>query len=67
MPVPRDWLERVQRAETEAELEAVRRAVDKAQPFGSETWQKATAQTLGLEFTFRQRGRPKKQGKNAEK
>src|SRR5262245_43963360 len=27
VPMPRDWLERVQRPETEAELEAVRRAV----------------------------------------
>mgnify|MGYP001589291891 CR=1 FL=1 len=67
VPLPRDWLQRVQRPETAAEVEAVRRAVHKGQPFGSETWQEATAKTLGLEFTFRQRGRPKKEGTNAEK
>jgi len=62
VPLPRDWLQRVQRPETEAELQAVRRAVQKGQPFGSEAWQAATAANLGLEFTFRQRGRPKKEG-----
>ncbi len=67
VPLPRDWLQRVQRPETEAELEAVRRAVQKGQPFGSEAWQGGTAANLGLEFTFRQRGRPKKEGANEEK
>lgn len=64
MPLPRDWLQRVQQPETEAELEAVRRAVQKGQPFGSEVWQAATAANLGLEFTFRQRGRPQKEEAN---
>jgi hypothetical protein len=31
--------------ETEAELEAVRLAVERSQPFGSEVWQKRTAKT----------------------
>ena len=61
VPMPSDWLERVNRPETEAELNGLRRAVQKNQPFGSETWQAATAANMGLEFTFRQCGRPKKE------
>jgi putative transposase len=60
IPLPNDWDERVNRVETEAELEAVRRSVERSQPFGSETWQKRTAKTLNLEYTFRNPGRPKK-------
>jgi putative transposase len=50
----------VNRAETEAELKALRRSVQRGCPFGSESWQKQTAQQLGLESTLRSRGRPKK-------
>ena len=60
VPYPKDWLERVNRAETEAELEALRRSVERSQPFGSEHWQKRAAKGLGLEYTFRKPGRPKK-------
>ena len=60
IPLPEDWIERVNRAETDAELEAVRRSVERGQPFGSETWQKRTAKAVGLEYTFRSPGRPKK-------
>jgi putative transposase len=61
-PVPRpdDWRRYVNRAETKSELEALRRCVVKSQPFGSETWQKRTAVRLGIEYTFRTRGRPRK-------
>jgi putative transposase len=61
-PVPRpdDWVRFVNRAQTEAELEAVRRSLVHQQPFGSEAWQQRTAARLGLEYTFRPRGRPKK-------
>jgi putative transposase len=31
-------------------------------PFGSEDWQKRIAKRLGLEYTLRPRGRPKKKG-----
>lgn len=61
VPLPRDWLQRVQRPETEAELEAVRRAIHTDHPFGTKIWQAATARKLGLEFTFRQRDRPRKE------
>jgi putative transposase len=67
VPMPRDWLERVRRPQTEAELKALRRAIQKGQPFGSEMWQRRTAKALGLEFTFRERGRPRKEGNAGRK
>jgi putative transposase len=61
-PVPRgaDWLEYVNQPLTEGELAAVRKSVERGSPFGSEAWQKRTARRLGLEFTLRPRGRPRK-------
>jgi putative transposase len=63
LPVPEDWLERVNRAETDAELSALRQAVLRGRPFGSAAWERQTAVRLGLGYTLRPRGRPKK---NAE-
>ena len=62
LPPPGDWLERVNRPETQAELEAVRRSVVRGQPFGSPSWQKRAAKRMHLDYTFRRPGRPKKQG-----
>jgi putative transposase len=62
VPLPEDWVERVNRPETEAELEAVRRSVVRGQPFGAEAWQRRTAKALHLEYTLRRPGRPKKKG-----
>ena len=62
LPPPGDWLERVNRPETQAELEAVRRSVVRGQPFGSTSWQKRAAKRMNLEYTFRRPGRPKKKG-----
>ena len=39
--------------------EAVQASVVRGRPFGSESWQEATAKQLGLESTFRSRGRRK--------
>ncbi len=61
VPRPRNWLERVNRAETKAELEAVRRSVARGQPFGAEAWQARTAERLDLTYTLRRRGRPSKE------
>ena len=63
LPEPADWLKRVNRAETEAELEALRRSILRGQPFGTEAWQKRTAKKLDLEYTFRKQGRPRKGAK----
>ena len=58
---PRDWVARVNRAQREAELAAVRRSLERGTPYGSETWTAKVAEELGLESTLRPRGRPKKQ------
>jgi hypothetical protein len=50
----------VNRPQTEAELAALRRSVQRGQPFGSEGWVRATAAKLQLESTLTARGRPKK-------
>ena len=60
VPRPRSWRAIVNDPQTEAELEALRVAIQRGRPFGSPRWQKTTAQKLGLEFTFRSRGRPRK-------
>ena len=59
---PPKWLERVNRPHGEAELEALRRAVNRGQPYGSESWTRRMSDQFGLESTFRPRGRPKKHG-----
>jgi putative transposase len=58
---PEDWLRRVNRPETQAELEALRRSLTRGQPYGSEGWQEKVAVRLGLQYTFRPQGRPRKQ------
>jgi putative transposase len=60
LALPNDWAKRVHKPETAAELEAVRQAIARDQPFGNEGWQRRIASRLGLEFTFRARGRPRK-------
>ena len=58
--VPRggEWVEGVNAAITEAEVERVRVCVRRDRPFGSEEWTKATARSLGLVSSLRPRGRP---------
>ena len=57
---PADWKARVNRAIGKKELEAIRLSVVRGRPFGDEDWQKRTTKRLGLESTFRSRGRPRK-------
>jgi putative transposase len=57
---PPGWLAEVNKPQSEAELEAVRRSVRRGQPYGSEDWSRGAAERLGLESTFRPRGRPRK-------
>ncbi|MBS0201566.1 MAG: transposase [Planctomycetes bacterium] len=64
IPRPADWIARVNRTLTKKELEAVRASVVRGRPFGSEAWQESTAKQLGLESTFRSRGRPRKATEN---
>ncbi len=56
---PGGWVGRLNDPPGPAEEEALRRAVRRGQPFGSEGWRAATASRLGLGATLRPRGRPR--------
>ena len=56
----RDWVRRVNQAETAGELDALRRCVTRGRPYGGPVWTERTTRRLGLENTFRSRGRPPK-------
>jgi putative transposase len=60
LPLPRGWLEHVNAPLTEAELDAVRRAIQRGSPLGGDAWQRTAARRLGLQSTLRPRGRPRK-------
>ncbi|MBW3540936.1 MAG: hypothetical protein KY476_11750, partial [Planctomycetes bacterium] len=56
----RQWRSHVERPQTEQELAAIRRSVQRGSPFGDDTWCLRTVEALGLESTLRARGRPRK-------
>ncbi len=58
--LPRDWVRTVNRAETGAEVDALRQCVIRGLPFGGPAWTARTVGRLGLENTLRPRGRPRK-------
>lgn len=60
VPRPADWVKRVNAPLTPAEEESVQRSIQRGQPFGGPVWQSRTTKRLGLESTFRPRGRPRK-------
>jgi putative transposase len=60
---PRGWLEFVNEPQTEAEVVALRRCVQRGTPLGDEQWTKRSARRLGLDSTLRPRGRPRKNEK----
>jgi len=55
----RRWAEYVNRPQTEAELAAIQECLVRGRPFGDAAWQKRVARQMGLESTFRPRGRPR--------
>lgn len=57
--VPEDWIERVNRADNEKELEGLRRSVQRGRPYGAPEWQRRIAKRLGLESAYRSAGRPR--------
>jgi REP-associated tyrosine transposase len=59
VPYPRQWRQHVNQPQTDAELEALRRSVNRGSPFGEAHWTKRIVKRLGLEVTIRPRGRPK--------
>ena len=59
---PTNWIGLVNRPQTAAEEEALRKSIAEARPFGSERWMKQTMRRLGWREPLK-RGRPRKQGK----
>ncbi len=56
--LPRNWRSWVNKVETEAELDSLRRSVKRGLPFGDANCTRSRAVRLGLEITTRPRGRP---------
>jgi len=67
VPQPRNWLQQVNKPQTEAEMDRLRTSVQRGRPYGGEAWAAEAAIRLGLESTFRPRGRPKKAKKATRK
>ena len=58
---PRDWLDWVNRPQTDAEVEEIRTRVRNGRPYGSKQWERRLAPQLGLAAEPRPRGRPFKE------
>jgi putative transposase len=54
------WVDHVNEPLTEAELEAIRKSVNRQCPFGDSPWVDRAVRRLGLESTMRPQGRPRK-------
>jgi REP-associated tyrosine transposase len=59
-PLPRQpsWVDHVNIPQTDAELAALHRSLNRGCPFGDETWSGRAVRRLGLESTLRSPGRP---------
>jgi REP-associated tyrosine transposase len=55
---PRDWVARVNRAQSPAEEEAIARSIGRGRPLGGDDWVRRVAQRFDLQSTLRDRGRP---------
>lgn len=60
--IPPRWVRTVNAALSRAELETVRKCVNRGRPYGGERWVKRMTGELELESAFRPRGRPFKEG-----
>ena len=60
LALPRNWVARVNAPLEADELAALQTSVRRGAPFGSPAWRARIARRLGLEFTMRPRGRPRK-------
>jgi hypothetical protein len=54
---PRNWIELVNRPQTQSELEAIQTAGKRGRPLGSDTWVQGVARRYGLQATLQDRGR----------
>ena len=59
VPLGEDWVEQVNRPQTEAELAALCLCVSRGQPFGPLQWCANVTRELGLEKTMRSQNRPR--------
>jgi putative transposase len=59
LPRPANWRELVNQPQTDAELAALRRCVNRGTPYGNADWIDATVTQLGLQSTLRPRGHPR--------
>ncbi|HEX8520726.1 MAG TPA: transposase [Tepidisphaeraceae bacterium] len=57
---PDDWVRFVNEPVAESETALLRQNVVRSRPFGDDDWVMTMAKLLGLEFTLRPRGRPKR-------
>lgn len=57
---PRDWISRVNQPLPEPTLASIRQSVKRGRPLGDDQWTRQVVKRLGLGFTMRHRGRPKK-------
>ena len=57
--LPDDWLQLVNRPQSQTELDAMRKSIQRGAPFGREPWVRQMARQWGLESTLRPPGRPK--------
>ncbi len=60
LSLPVDWTLYVDQPLTDAELEKLRKSVNRQAPYGKAGWQGQMARTLGLAATLNPRGRPRK-------
>ena len=58
---PSDWVARVNQALPRATVKKLRECVQRGRPWGDEKWVHTTADRLGLGFTLRGPGRPRKE------
>lgn len=61
VPLGSRWIEHVNAAQTDGEVDALRRSINRGQAFGGEAWTAKVTRQLQLEHTYRPRGRPRKQ------
>ncbi len=60
VPIPRGYSTFLNEPQSEKEVDALRRAITRGSPFGSEPWTGRMIKRFNLETTVRERGRPRK-------
>ena len=58
IPRPSRWLDHVNQPQTECEMDAIRKSVNRGVPFGDEQWISQAAARLKIRHTLRPPGRP---------